>query len=277
MTFDQVESIFFFEARARIPKEPFAQVRRLGIDEIAVRKGKRAFVLILSDLDTGKVLEVLSKRTKKKLRKRLKQLCEAQRARIQEVSLDMWEPYVDVCEELLPNARITVDRFHVMQAITTDLKALKNKEKKKHPQELKGAHYALLKNQDDLTERQQDALDRGYETSPTLKMAHRLKEGLRHIFECASTKQKAILRLTKWMAIAQAHDLFPQFRKPLSRWLDQIANYFQHRTTNGKVEGINNKIQLIKRRAFGLPNFEHFRLRGMAAFLNSKIRSPTLL
>ena len=103
-------------------------MRRLGIDEIALRKGKRAFVLILSDLDTGKVLDVLSKRTKKKLRKRLKQLSEAQRARIQEVSLDMWEPYMDVCEELLPNARITVDRFHVMQAINNELKALKNKE-----------------------------------------------------------------------------------------------------------------------------------------------------
>ena len=267
LSFDQVESIFLTEARARIPPDPFARVRRLGIDEIALRKGKQSFVLILSDLDTGDVLDVLSKRTKKKLRARLEQLSAEQRASIQEVSLDMWEPYVDVCEALLPNARITVYRFHVMQALNKELKELKNREKKQNPQALQGAHYALLKNQGDLTPRQQEALDRVYETSPTLKMAHRRKEGLRHIFECASTKEKAILRLNKWMAIAQAHELFPQFRNTLSRWLDKIANYFHQRTTNGKVEGINNKIKLIKRRAFGLPNFDHFRLRVIAAFL----------
>jgi transposase len=267
LTFDQIESIFFFEAQARMPKAPFAHVTRLGIDEIALRKGKRAFVLILSDLDTAEVLDVLRKRTKKKLRERLEQLSAEQRAQIQEVSVDMWEPYMDVCEKVLPNARITVDRFHVMQAINTELKALKNKEKREHPQELKGAHYALLKNQEDLTERQQDALDRVYETSPTLKMAHRLKEGVRHIFECNSTKQKAILRLNKWTAIAQAHQLFPAFRNTLSRWLDRIANYFHDRTTTGKPEGINNKIKLIKRRAFGFRNFDHFRLRVIAAFL----------
>ena len=98
-------------------------------------------------------------------------------------------------------------------------------------------------------------------------MAHRLKEGLRHIFQCASTNQKASLRGTKWTTIAQAHELFPQFRTTFSRWLDRIANYFHARTTPGKPEGINNKIKLIKRRAFGFRNFAHFRLRVIAAFL----------
>ena len=73
LSFDQVESIFLTEARARIPSDPFARVRRLGIDEIALRKGKQSFVLILSDLDTGDLLDVLSKRTKKKLRAGLEQ------------------------------------------------------------------------------------------------------------------------------------------------------------------------------------------------------------
>jgi transposase len=259
--------MFLTQVHARIPQDPFAQVRRLGIDEISLRKGKQSFVLILSNLDTGDVLDVLSKRTKQKLRERLEQLSPEQRAQIQEVSLDMWEPYVDVCEGLLPNARITVDRFHVMQALNKELKDLKNREKKQHPNALQGAHYALLKNQDDLTPRQQEALDRVYQTSPTLKMAHRLKEGVRHIFESGSTQHKAILRLKRWMAIAHAHGLFSEFRKTLSHWLEKITNYFHDRTTNGKVEGINNKIKLIKRRAFGLPNFDHFRLRVIAAFL----------
>ncbi len=106
-----------------------------------------------------------------------------------------------------------------------------------------------------------------YETCPTLKMAHRLKECLRHIFEYDSTKEKAIQRLQKWSHIAEQEQLFPEFRKTLARWMDKIANYFHQRTTSGMVEGINNKVKLIKRRAFGFRNFGNFRLRVIVAFM----------
>lgn len=269
LTYDQIESIFLTEARERIPANPFANLKRLGIDEISLRKGKQDFVLILTDLDTGDVVDVLEKRTQDKLRARLEQLTQQERSQIAEVAIDMWEPYSNVCEELLPNADITVDRFHVAKAVNEELKKLKNHEKKQHPEAkaIKGAHYPLLKNQEDLTDTQQEKLDQVYETCPTLKMAHRLKECLRHIFEYDSTKEKAIQRLQKWSHIAEREHLFPEFRKTLSSWLDKIANYFHQRTTSGMVEGINNKVKLIKRRAFGFRNFGNFRLRVMVAFL----------
>ena len=91
LTFDQSESIFVPEARDRIPPHPFANLKRLGIDEIAMRKGKQNFVLILTNLDTGEVAEVLEKRTQEKLRSRLTQLAEEERAHIEEVAIDMWE------------------------------------------------------------------------------------------------------------------------------------------------------------------------------------------
>ena len=68
--------------------------------------------------------------------------------------------YSEVWEELLPNATITVDRFHGMQAVIKEGKARKTQEKKQHPEALKGAHYALLKKQEELTEAQQEALHR---------------------------------------------------------------------------------------------------------------------
>jgi transposase len=267
LTYDQIESIFLTEARVRIPANPFANLKRLGIDEISLRKGKQDFVLILTNLDTGDVVDVLEKRTQDKLRSRLEQLTEHERSQIEEVAIDMWEPYSNVCEELLPNADITVDRFHVAKAVNEELKKLKNQEKKQHPEVIKGAHYPLLKNQGDLTDTQQEKLTQVYETCPTLKMAHRLKECLRHIFEYPSTKEKAIQRLQKWSRIAEKEHLFPKFRKTLSNWMDKIANYFRQRTTSGMVEGINNKIKLIKRRAFGFRNFGNFRLRVIVAFL----------
>jgi transposase len=267
LTYDQIESIFLTEAKRRIPANPFADLRRLGIDEISLRKGKQDFVLILTNLDTAEVVDVLEKRTQDKLRSRLEQLTQQERSQIEEVAIDMWEPYSNVCEELLPNADITVDRFHVARAVNEELKKLKNQEKKQHPEVIKGAHYPLLKNQEDLTDTQQEKLDQVYETCPTLKMAHRLKECLRHIFEYDSSKEKAIQRLQKWSHIAEQEQLFPEFRKTLSRWMDKIANYFHQRTTSGMVEGINSKIKLIKRRAFGFRNFGNFRLRVIAAFL----------
>jgi transposase len=267
LTYDQIESIFLTEAKARIPANPFANLKRLGIDEISLRKGKQDFVLVLTNLDTAEVVDVLEKRTQDKLRARLAQLTQQERSQIEEVAIDMWEPYSNVCEELLPNADITVDRFHVAKAVNEELKKLKNQEKKQHPEVIKGAHYPLLKNQENLTETQQEKLDQVYETCPTLKMAHRLKECLRHIFEYPSTKEKAIQRFQKWSLIAQKEHLFPKFRKTLSNWMDKIANYFHQRTTSGMVEGINNKIKLIKRRAFGFRNFGNFRLRVIAAFL----------
>lgn len=267
LTYDQIESIFIAEARRHIPSAPFSNLKRLGIDEISLRKGKQAFVLILTNLDTGDVVDVLENRTQEKLRHRLEQLTEQERFQIGEVAIDMWEPYSDVCEELLPNAIITVDRFHVAKAVNEELKKLKNQEKNQHPQIIKGAHYPLLKNQEDLTDNQQDKLDQIYESCPALGMAHRLKECLRRIFEYPSTKEKAIQRLQKWSRIAEKEQLFPTFRKTLDKWMDRITNYFCQRTTSGIVEGINNKIKLIKRRAFGFRNFQNFRLRVIVAFL----------
>jgi transposase len=267
LTYEQVESIFLTEAKSYIPDNPFASLKRLGIDEISLRKGKQDFVLILSNLDTGEVVDAIEKRTKEKLYQRLEQLTSVERNQITEIAIDMWEPYADVCSELLPNVVITVDRFHVAKAINTELKKLKNKEKEQHPEALKGSHYALLKNQDNLTDAQQESLVKIYETCPTLKMGHRLKECLRHIFESHSTKEKATQRIQKWLVISASKGLFPDFRKTLSNWLDNITNYFLQRTTSGIVEGINNKIKLIKRRAFGFRNFEHFRLRVIVAFL----------
>jgi transposase len=267
LTYDQIESIFLHEARCRIPLAPFADLKRLGIDEIALRKGRGDFALILTNLDTKEIVDVLKSRTQEKLRARLERLSPFERAQIQEVAIDMWSPYDAVCTELLPHAVITADRFHVMQAVNRELKQLKNQQKKAHPEILKGVHYALLKNRQDLTHKQQAALKHVYQVSPLVKTAHRLKECLRHIFESKSTKAKAIERLRKWSFIAEKAGLFSQFRRTLAHWIDRIANCFHHRTTSGIVEGINNKIKLIKRRAFGFRNFEHFRIRVIAAFL----------
>ena len=105
----------------------------MGIDEIALRKGKGDFALILTNLDTKEVVDVLKARTQEKLRTRLQQLSPFERAQIQEAAIDMWNPYDTVCAELLPRAVITADRFHVMQAVNRGTQAVEESAKESAP------------------------------------------------------------------------------------------------------------------------------------------------
>jgi transposase len=86
---------------------------------------------------------------------------------------------------------------------------------------------------------------------------HELKEELRKIFEEKNDWLKALFKLGKWLR--KAVNCFPEACQTIQRWLDEILAYFDNRTTNGMVEGINNKLKLIKRAAYGFRNFQNFR------------------
>lgn len=94
---------------------------------------------------------------------------------------------------------------------------------------------------------------------PLLGKMHELKEELRKIFDTSSDWLAGLFNLGSWLL--GAVDYFPSSRKTIIRWLDEIIAYFDNRTTSGVVEGINNKLKLIKRSAYGFRNFENFRLR----------------
>jgi transposase len=266
LSYDVVERIFLREATRRIPSEPFDRLRRLGLDEIAERKGRKAYDLIFYNLDTGKPVEVLQGRTKQQLIDYLKALPQEVKVSLEEVCIDMWRPYAQAVREVLPHAILVADRFHVMRSVNTDLKDLKNSRKNELPEKAKACHYPLLKNQEDLTEQQQETLDAVYEADPVLKRAHQLKEEFRTIFETMQTIADARKQVQRWISKAYKHHLFPKVITNMKTWLSAILNYFHHRTTNSPSEGINNKIKLVKRRGYGFRNFDNFRLRILTAF-----------
>jgi transposase len=268
LTDQVVARIFLRQAPKHLPSSPFDGVTRLGIDEIAERKGRKAYDLVLYDLDAGTPIDVLENRTQAELRAYLDALPLQTRQHIVDVCIDMWRPYATVVTDRLAHARLVVDRFHVMKAVNADLKALKNKVKKDLPEDAQACHYPLLKNTKDLTEKQQDILDRVYQASPQLKKAHQLKETFRKIFEKVQTVEQGQKALQRWLKKAKKAELFSDAVKTIENWFQPITNYFAHRTTNGPAEGINNKIKLIKRMAYGFRNFENFRLRILTAFLS---------
>ena len=86
-----------------------------------------------------------------------------------------------------------------------------------------------------------------------------LKEELRNIFETNKNWSEGLLNLADWLK--DISEYFPKSLGTIKRWIGEIIAYFDSGTTQGVVEGINNKLKLIKRRAFGFRNFDNFQLR----------------
>ena len=106
-------------------------------------------------------------------------------------------------------------------------------------------------------------MEQALNASPTLKQLHQLKEQFRVIFETAPDRTAAASQIQAWIATVENSGLksLAAFLTTLRNWWDPILNYFNEHITSGLVEGLNNKVKLIKRRAYGFRNFEHFRLR----------------
>ena len=246
-------------------------LKKLGIDEIAVVKGQRNYYVVLVDLEKKKVVGLVEQRTKKAITEYLEAWGEEILSEIEEISIDLWKTYKKIAEELIPQATIVADRFHVMKQVNDELdgarrkikreaEKLKNKSKKdKILSGLAKSKYVLLKNQSDLKESEKEKLKEVQEVAPILIEMHCLKEQLRNIFETQKNWGKGLLEIADWLKDVSKH--FPKSFGTIKRWIGEIIAYFDKGTTQGIVEGINNKLKLIKRRAFGFRNFDNFELR----------------
>jgi len=262
-----VEALYYRFARQRATTTETEAVRRLGIDEIALKKRHDQYVLVLSDLEARRVITVLSDRTKETLEAYLATWTQEARARIEVVALDLWQPYHLAVDALLPQALIVGDRFHVMKNLNDQVTAARREIKRSLPedqkQHLKGCRWVLVKNEADLSEAEQAKLAAVGQAVPALAELHRLKEDFRTIFETAPSRECAAIELEQWIAQAEQTGLqrLAKFVATLRNWWDVILNYFHDHITSGFVEGMNNKLKLVKRSGFGYRNFEHFRLR----------------
>ena len=251
-------------------------LKKLGIDEIAVVKGQRNYYVVLVDLEKKKVIGLVEKRTKKEIKEYLEAWGEEVLSEIQEVSIDLWKTYKNIAEELMPQAKIVADRFHVMKQVTDELDSarrkikretekIKSKSKREKILEgLKKSKYVLLKNEKDLNEAEEEKLKEVEKVAPILTKMHALKEELRDIFESSKDWSEGLLEIADWLKDVSKY--FPKSFGTIKRWIGEIIAYFDEGTTQGIVEGINNKLKLIKRRAFGFRNFENFQLRSLLAW-----------
>jgi transposase len=124
---------------------------------------------------------------------------------------------------------------------------------------LKNSKYPLLKNEENLSEEQLNKLIQVKNVSPILKAMHEFKEKIRTIFNQTNDWYTGVFKLGMWLSKAKKY--FSNSNNTIIRWFDEIIAYFDNRTTSGAVEGINNKLKLIKRSSYGFRNFDNFRIR----------------
>jgi len=247
-------------------------LKTLGIDEISLVKGQGKFIVVLVDVSTHKLVGLVSSRTQSEIEKVMLQWGEKVLSQIEEVSMDMTGNYKSLVKKLCPNAEVTVDRFHVTKIVHEELnqaridqkktaESLNVKERAKVFGSLKGSKYTLLKAENKLSKKQKEKLEQVKDASPMVGIMHSLKSELHELFEKSKSLGDGILKLMDWLNKAQ-----PYYRNSVAtikRWLTEVVGYFERRTTNGIVEGINNKLKLLKRCGFGFKNFNNFKIRAL--------------
>lgn len=264
-----VERLYYEQAETVIGlAQRYAQVRKLGIDELSLRKGKGEYCCVLTDLERGRQLDILPNRKKDALISHFQGLGQQFCEQIQHVSCDMWGPYTEVAEICFPQAKVTIDRFHVVKALNEALDVIRKTLRRAYPKEncFKKLKWVLFKQTEGLTKTQSKALNEAFQLSRELHQAYQFRNGFHAIFVQAANKQQAAGWLKRWVQEVRLsqNPAWNKFLKTLDNWKDPILNFVESGISNAVTEGCNNFVRYVRRVSFGMPNFEHMRLRVLA-------------
>jgi len=249
----------FHVNRARAKKN-YASVTKVGCDETSSRKGHN-YVTVFADMDSGEVMFATAGKDSGTVKAFAEELPKhsARPEQIREVTIDMSPAFISGVAEHLPRAKVTFDKFHVIQALNKAQDEVRRTEHKQNPL-LTGSRYVWLKNPERLTAKQKKQLETlRYENLKTAKV-YQMKLTFQDIYRNIREPQAAEEAVKKWLSWAVRSRLEPvkKFAKMVKTHFPGIMRYFTSRLTSGTMEGINSRIQEIKRRARGFRNIDNF-------------------
>lgn len=227
--------------------------------------------LTIGDLKRKRLIAILKDRKQTTLTKFFRNAPDEVKQRISEVCIDMNHSYRSVIEQELPNAKIVVDKFHVIRELLRQMEEVRKIIQEENSKEKRINRFLLLKNQEDLSVVERLKLKMAFEKYkmfPALKNCYWVKEKMREIYKCknfkiAEYKFDLLIKMLENERVGKLKEI----RGTLKRWRPCILNYFHNGTTNAFIEGVNNKIKLIKRISYGFRNFENYVLKITLAFL----------
>jgi transposase len=242
----------------------YKQLRYIGIDEFSIKKGHE-YMTVFVDLESGQIIHAVEGRDKKSITPFLRKLAR-KAASLQAVAMDMSGAYASAVKEVLPNVAIVFDRFHVMALLSKAIDQVRREQQSICNQiglkALKGMRFLLLKNFEKLDMKQKSSLETLFEANVPIAILHTMKEQLR-LFWSKHTTQDGARFLGWWIieAIESGVSELTRTARTLLEHFKGLLSYFEHRISNAKTEGINNKIKTLKRQAYGYRDMEYFKLR----------------
>jgi transposase len=249
----------FHVGRAHAKKD-YSAVTEVGCDETSSRKGHN-YVTVFADMDSGEVMFATQGKDSGTVKAFAEALPKhaAQPEQVKEVTIDMSPAFIAGVGECLPEARITFDKFHVIQALNKAQDEVRRMEQKHNPL-LTSSRYIWLKNPENLTAKQRELLETlRYENLKTAKV-YQMKLTFQDIYRSIREPEAAEAAIKKWLSWAVRSRIEPvkAFAKTVKAHFDGIMRYFTSGLTSGTMEGINSRIQEIKRRARGFRNIDNF-------------------
>ncbi|NLV52812.1 MAG: ISL3 family transposase [Bacteroidales bacterium] len=247
-------------------------LRILAIDEIAVRKGHN-YMTVVMDYMTGKIIWMGENRDKETLDAFFRIMTKKQKKSIEAVAMDMWEPFINRVKHHIPQAKIVFDFFHVVQSFGKVIDEVRKQEYEKannqDKQVLKGSKYLLLMNEENLKDSQKEHLENVLELNSTLNTLYVLKDHLKLIY-FYSDRDIVKQTLDQWcdMAATLKNAAVDKFINKLRKHQYGIIEHADYPIGTSILEGANNKIKVIKRKAYGFHDMDYFTLKVKQAFDN---------
>lgn len=236
----------------------FKGLTRIGIDEIAYRKGHR-YLTVVVDHDTGRIVWAAQGRNKETLNRFFDDLGPDRTRKITVVSADAAEWISTVVEARCPRAKRCMDPFHVVAWATAavdtirrkTVSALRGQGDAAAARDLKGTRWALLKNPENQTGDQRTTVAAIARTNKPLYRAYLLKEQLRAVFAVGGDKGRKLL--AGWLAWAKRSRLpeFVALAATIDKQRTAILNTLEHVVSNARVEATNTHLRQLTRRAYG--------------------------
>lgn len=242
-------------------------VEYIAIDEFSIKKGHK-YMSVVMDLATKRIIYVNEGRAKECLEplfKRFKRM----NVTLKAIAMDMWPAYISAAIEYFPNTPIVFDRFHIEsnlnKTISNIRKAVFRDEIDLNKRKLiKGTRWLLLKNEQNLKEdkNEKEKLELALSINKPLATAYYLKEDLKQIW-LQKNLADAKRFLGEWVAkaIASGIKLMVKFARSLLGHRTGIFSWFDNKISTGPLEGMNNKIKVLKRKAYGYRDMEYFKLK----------------
>lgn len=261
--------------------------KHLCFDEFkSVKEAAGSMSFLFCDAETGSLIDLVENRRLDYLENYFRGYTRAARRSVRTVVIDMYAPYITLIKKIFPNAKIIFDRFHMVQLFSRSLLKTRIRTMNKYPK-----YYTKFKNNWRLFQmdsskidfvhswynrnyrrymRQSDILDDLLPVDASLEASYYLYQD---ILSCVRNRDHLRLKEVLLSADPLISDEMKTSIKTALRYIEYFSNGLKYEYSNGKLEGINNKIKVIKRISFGYRSYLHFRNRILISFNVSKLKA----